>query len=657
MMAFGFPMLKKLLPNLRGVSLTLKALLLTVTLGVVFWAFNNYFQTEYQKRVFNDYLLVELHKRAQSDWGTFDSHLRIQMQASKLLVERSEFIEYIEKLEARNWADDKDVAPTTTMLAQSKWLPKRSILRGLVRSSHFLLLDPKNRIREIFQNSLTELPSSLLPNLYDDMVGVKSRNTILVDKGKPFLFAKVSLLDIDEEKRATLILVTAIDDDFLLNLQLENKSEGVLVFLDQEGTRVVASSRPDLVESGVLVEALKTKYLILEKSFFDYGFLSEYFVQFATLIPISQIQTLNETISYAGRTQRGIAHIVMVFITVMIVVWLVGHIKDFTNEMLHFTREYLGFEPSKAQGGDQLQVMKDQFRLLSNEIIAFRKQETIHKEELLEANKALSQSLVMVKRTQAQLVEAEKMAALGGLVAGVAHEINTPLGIGMTAASFLQSRCQDSARLLAEEKLKKSELDAYFAEATESSSMILTNLTRAAKLIRSFKQIAVDQASEDKRKFNLKNYIEQVLISFEHRLRHTNHKVSVSCPDDLECYSYPGVLSQIITNFIENSLIHGYKEKESGVMLIDVSVINGQLVIRYKDDGKGIKEEHRKKIFEPFFTTNRSQGGSGLGMNIVYNLVTQTIGGKIECISKEGNGVDFIITFPELEHEAEVIIS
>ncbi|MBF0445869.1 MAG: HAMP domain-containing histidine kinase, partial [Magnetococcales bacterium] len=592
-MGFGFSYVKKIFSNLRGISLTLKALLLTVSVGVVFWGFNNYFQTEYQKKVFNDYLIVELHKRAQSDWGTFDSHLRIQMQAAKLLVERNGFIKYIENLEAQNWVDDKTDTPSTTLIVQPKWLPKRSILRGLVHSSYFLLLDPKNRIREIFQNSLTKLPDTLLPGLYDDMVGVKSRNTILVDNGKPFLFAKVALLNKDNESRATLILVTAIDDDFLLNLQLENKSEGVLVFLDQEGTRVVASSRPDLVASGVFVETLKTNYLILEKSFFDYGFLSEYFVQFATLIPISQIQTLNEAISYAGRTQRGIAHIVMVILTVMIVVWLVGHIKDFTKEMQLFTSEYLGIEPSKAQGGDQLQVMKDQFRLLSNEIIASRKQESIHKEELLETNKALSQSLVMVKRTQTQLVEAEKMAALGGLVAGVAHEINTPLGIGITAASFLQRRCKDSARLLAEENLKKSELDKYFVEATESSDMILTNLTRAAKLIRSFKQVAVDQASEDKRIFNLKNYIEQVLISFNHRLRHTTHKVSVTCPDDIECHSYPGVMSQIITNLIENSLVHGYKDKESGEMLIDISKINGQLVFRYTDNGNGITEENR----------------------------------------------------------------
>jgi signal transduction histidine kinase len=655
-MGFGLTLTSKIrLFWKRSVSLTLKALFLTVTVGVVFWVVSNHFQTKSQKKIFNDYLLVELHKRAQSNWGAFDGQMRIQMHAGKLLVERVGFSEYIKKMEAKNWAGDKDVTVKTSILKLPEWLPKRSIIRGLVRSSHFLLVDPNSRIRDIFQNSLGKLPDSLLPGLQDGLIGAENRNTILVADDKPFLFSKVNLSDADQNIRATMVLVTAIDDDFLLNLQLETKSQGVLIFLDQEGIKVVASSRPDLVPSGVLVSTLLAKYLILEKSFFDYGFLSEYFVQFATLIPIAQIQTLNDQISSAGRTQRAIAHIVMVILTLMIVVWLVSHIKGFTNEMLHFSREFLGLEPSKATGGDQLHVMKEQFRMLAIEISDSRKQEATHKEELLETNVALSQSLIMVKRTQSQLVEAEKMAALGGLVAGVAHEINTPLGIGITAASYLQRRSKEADKMLKDETMKKSDLDTFVAEAIESSDMVEANLTRAAKLIRSFKQIAVDQTSEDQRKFNLQKYIEQVLISFNHRLRNTTHTVSIICPEDLECNSYPGVFSQIITNFIENSLIHGFKNRESGKMLINIASDDDQLTFRYKDNGAGISEENRQRIFDPFFTTNRSQGGSGLGMHIVYNLVTQTIGGKIECQSIEGEGVEFIITFPKVSKPPEKV--
>ncbi|MBF0358215.1 MAG: HAMP domain-containing histidine kinase [Magnetococcales bacterium] len=639
----------------KSVSLTLKALLLTVTVGVVFWIISNHFQTKSQKKIFNDYLLVELHKRAQSNWGTFDGYIRVQMQAGKLLVDRVAFWKYIEKMEEKNWADDKDVIVKTSILKQPEWLPKRSIIRGLVRSSHFLLVDPQNRIRDIFQNSMGKLPDSLLPGLQNGLAGDEDRNTILVADDKPFIFAKVNLKGAEQQIRATLILVTAIDDDFLLNLQLETKSQGVLVFLNQEGKKVVASSRPDLVPSGVTVNTLLDKYLMLEKSFFDYGFLSEYFVQFATLIPISQIQTLNAQISSAGRTQRAVAHIVMVLLTLMIVIWLVSHIKSFTNEMLHFSRDFLGLEPSKAEGGDQLQVMKEQFRLLAHEITYTRKKEAEHKDHLQEANRALSQSLIMVKRTQSQLVEAEKMAALGGLVAGVAHEINTPLGIGITAASYLHRRSKEADKLLKDEAMKKSDLDSYFAEAIESSGMIESNLTRAAKLIRSFKQIAVDQASEDQRKFNLKKYIEQVLISFDHRLRNTSHTVSVNCPEDLECNSYPGVFSQIITNFIENSLIHGFKNIESGKMLINIESTDDQVIFTYKDNGAGIPDENRQRIFDPFFTTNRSGGGSGLGMHIVYNLVTQTMGGKIECNSKVEEGVEFILIFPKKSKPPEKV--
>jgi signal transduction histidine kinase len=643
--------LRSLLSWRYGISLPLKALFLTITVGLVFWVVLNHFQTESQKQIFGDYLLEELTKRTQSDWGRFDDYMRAQVRAGKLLVERTSFSHYVEHQEEQRWNDDTEIAVKSEFSEQPQWLPRRSLLRGLVRASHFLLLDSQGRIREIFHNGDQQLPDSILHGLMEDMVGSESRNTIRESDGQPFMLTRISFWDEQKQTRATLVLITLFDDEFLLNLQLQTQSEGILVFLGDEGKLIVASSRPDLVATGTLVETLEKKYLLMEKSYFDYGFSSDVFVQFATLTPISRIQELNRSISETGRTQRALAHVIMILVTMMIVIWLVGHIQEFTKEMLNFSRDKLGLESVEVKGGDQLQVMKSQFRLLANEIAESRHQESERKEELQEANKALWQSLVMVKRTQAQLVESEKMAALGGLVAGVAHEINTPVGIGITAASFLQRRSADTARLLADEKLKKSELDAYFVEAVESSDMILANLNRAAKLIRSFKQIAVDQASESQRSFYLKEYVDQVLTSFHHRLKSTTHSVSVSCPDELKCNSYPGVLSQIITNFIENSLVHGFKEKEAGKMFIDISSVDGGVVFRYKDNGEGMSDANRKHIFEPFFTTARGDGWSGLGMHIVYNLVTQTLGGTIECRSEPGAGVEFIITFPPTKKE------
>ncbi|MBW1899261.1 MAG: HAMP domain-containing histidine kinase, partial [Deltaproteobacteria bacterium] len=182
--------------------------------------------------------------------------------------------------------------------------------------------------------------------------------------------------------------------------------------------------------------------------------------------------------------------------------------------------------------------------------------------------------------------------------------------------------------------------------ASESSSIIHKNLNRAADLIKSFKQVAVDQSGEVKRKFKLKRYTDELFISLRPKLKKTPHKIRFNCPEDLEIDSYPGIYSQIITNFILNSLNHGFEEGEEGLITIDIKKDGGELLVEYSDNGKGMEEETFKKIFDPFFTTSRGLGGTGLGMHIVYNLVTLTLGGKIKCFSLPGEGTTFLIRIP-----------
>jgi signal transduction histidine kinase len=189
-------------------------------------------------------------------------------------------------------------------------------------------------------------------------------------------------------------------------------------------------------------------------------------------------------------------------------------------------------------------------------------------------------------------------------------------------------------------------VEKYLTTAKEASELILTNLRRASDLIRSFKQVAVDQSAEEKRKFNIKTYIDELLLSIRPKYKKTQHTISVQCPEDLEINSYPGAFAQIITNLIMNSLIHGFEDIEAGNIVIDVTTDGNQIQIIYKDDGKGMDEGTVQKVFEPFFTTKRSHGGTGLGMHLVYNLVTQTMGGIIECYSNQGRGVEFRISFP-----------
>lgn len=248
--------------------------------------------------------------------------------------------------------------------------------------------------------------------------------------------------------------------------------------------------------------------------------------------------------------------------------------------------------------------------------------------------------------TQADLLRSEKLAALGGLVAGVAHEINTPLGVGVTAASFLDERTRAFAQLFADDDVSREDLEAFITAARDTSASLSTNLRRAADLVRSFKNVAADQSNEQRRRFNLRAYIDEVLVSLQPALRRTRHRIDVDAAHDIEIVSDPGVVSQILTNLIMNSLIHGFEDRDEGHIRIAATHAAGQIVLDYADDGKGMNPEQARRIFEPFFTTRRGQGGTGLGMNIVYNLVTQTLGGRLECRTAPGQGVSFHIIIP-----------
>ncbi|QJD84498.1 sensor histidine kinase [Cohnella herbarum] len=247
---------------------------------------------------------------------------------------------------------------------------------------------------------------------------------------------------------------------------------------------------------------------------------------------------------------------------------------------------------------------------------------------------------------QKQLVESEKMVALGNLVAGVSHEINTPIGIGVTAASYMDEKSKAFLALFQDGKMKRSDLEDYLKTVRETTGMIQSNLFRASELIRSFKQVAVDRSIDTKRRFMMKEYIQEVLISLQPNLKKTKHRVSLTGKEELLLFSDPGAISQIITNLIMNSIIHAYSQEDVGHIQIDVTSHLNELTLHYSDDGKGMSQEIVDQIFNPFFTTNRGGGGTGLGMHIVYNLVTQSLYGTIRCESTVGEGTHFIIQIP-----------
>jgi PAS domain S-box-containing protein len=267
--------------------------------------------------------------------------------------------------------------------------------------------------------------------------------------------------------------------------------------------------------------------------------------------------------------------------------------------------------------------------------------------QLEASNQELTQALKQLTSAQKQLVESEKMASLGGLVAGVAHEINTPVGIGVTAASHLEDKTRGILEEYKAGGLKRASLEAFLDVCDESSRMILSNLRRAADLIRSFKQVAVDRSTEERRVFALRAYLEEVLLSLRPHLKKTEHRVELSCDPELTMDSYPGAISQIVANLVTNSLLHAFPPGVAGRIAIAASLEDGMVRFVYSDNGKGMTEDALGKIFEPFYTTLRGKGGTGLGLHILYNLVTQKLHGTVHCASAPGQGLTFTLALPQ----------
>ncbi|PWC33893.1 ATP-binding protein [Azospirillum sp. TSO35-2] len=272
---------------------------------------------------------------------------------------------------------------------------------------------------------------------------------------------------------------------------------------------------------------------------------------------------------------------------------------------------------------------------------------------MVEAREEAERALADLRAAQESLIQAETMASLGQLVAGVAHEINTPIGIGLTAASHIGEQAQMLRDRFTGNTLRKSDFLEFLDGLSESSRLLMANIDRAASLVQSFKQVAVDQSSGDRRVFELGSYIRELLFSLRPRLKRTGLTVAVECDDELTMDSFPGALGQVLTNLVINAVVHAYEdggprgETTAGTIRITAQPDGADRVrLDFIDDGAGIAPEHLSKVFDPFFTTKRGQGGSGLGLHIVFNTVTGPLGGTVTVQSWPGQGTRFTIHLP-----------
>jgi PAS domain S-box-containing protein len=258
----------------------------------------------------------------------------------------------------------------------------------------------------------------------------------------------------------------------------------------------------------------------------------------------------------------------------------------------------------------------------------------------------LTKTLATLQQAHSELVRSEKLAALGALVAGIAHELNTPIGNCVTVASTMREHNEEFAGSLLQ-GVRRSTLQTYVERTREGTTILMRSLAKAAELVSSFKQVAVDQTSVNRRFFRLSDTVNEIMLTLSPMIRKTPHTVSCQIPPDLTMESYPGPLGQIITNLINNAFLHGFETGMRGSVTVSAEAIDNEwLQLSIEDNGSGIPQENLDRIFDPFFTTKLGQGGSGLGLSIVHNLVTGVLGGSIRVTSSTGGGTRISLTLP-----------
>jgi signal transduction histidine kinase len=330
-----------------------------------------------------------------------------------------------------------------------------------------------------------------------------------------------------------------------------------------------------------------------------------------------------------------------------------------TRHLRTLARDVSDLKPGRSTGPIKLQrrkVRHDELDTLVGSINRFRS-ERAEAEDALQRDidkRKLVEAALHASETQRYLIETERLAALGGLVAGVAHEISSPIGTSLTVASTLAHRSADFTDQIASRQVRRAMLVEFADGCRGAAEQLVANLQRAAGLIQSFKQVAVDRSSDDRRAFDLKFATEQVTASVRPRLLKSQSSLAIEIPSDIIMDSFPGPYGQVLTNLIFNALTHGFADRLGGHILIKARRLGmDQVEITFSDDGSGIPEEIQRRIFDPFFTTRRGQGNTGLGLHIVYNIVTQRLGGRITLVSTPGKGTIFCVTLPLLAPSEE----
>ena len=349
-----------------------------------------------------------------------------------------------------------------------------------------------------------------------------------------------------------------------------------------------------------------------------------------------------------------VALVALVFLTLVVIGGVViarsiiSPLRDIRAAMHAVVSEKYDAPIAGTQARDEIGEMARAVAVFRENAIAKRKAEN----ELRAAKERAEKALDDLREAQQNLIAAEKLAALGGLVAGVAHEVNNPIGISLTVASSFARRCEDFANEVESGPLRRSRLNEFLEIGRDAANQLVANLQRAGELVQSFKQVAVDRSHADRRQFDLRESTDHIVTSLRPVLRKSQIALAVDVPAGIMMDSYPGSYGQVLTNLFLNSVIHAFPDGRTGSIKVEARQIcsnsHDDVELFVSDDGIGMSEDTQRRALDPFFTTRRNEGGTGLGLHIIFNLVTQQLGGRLAFESRLGWGTRFRITIPRI---------
>ena len=347
---------------------------------------------------------------------------------------------------------------------------------------------------------------------------------------------------------------------------------------------------------------------------------------------------------------QNVALVAVIFLTLIVVIGaliarsIILPLKEIMAAMHGVVSEKYDEPIQGTHARDEIGEMARAVAVFRENAIAKRKAE----DELRAAKDRAEKALDDLREAQQSLIAAEKLAALGGLVAGVAHAVNNPIGISLTVASSFARRCEEFAKEVDAGPLRRSRLGEFLEGGRDAANQLVANLQRAGELVQSFKQVAVDRSHADRRPFDLRESTDQIVASLRPVLKKSQITLTVDVPAGIMMDSYPGSYGQVLTNLFLNSVVHAFPDGRAGSVIVEARQVRDDVDIFVSDDGVGMSEEIQRRAFDPFFTTRRNEGGTGLGLHIIFNLVTQQLGGRLAFESRLGWGTRFRITLPRV---------